>query len=235
MIRKLKNALRRNRLARAGVSVELELPVEVYGSGGGSWLLAPGALDAESVVYSFGVGRDISFDLELIEKHGARVHAFDPTPVSIAWLQQQDLPEGLEFHDYGIAAHDGEIEFFAPRKATSTHFTPVERYRGSQQEKVSAKVFSLSSIMRTLGHSHIDLMKMDIEGGEYEVIEEIVRERVPIGQLLIEFHHMYETIPLSKTLEAVEALRSIGMQVCAISERSYELSMVRQDYSSDRG
>jgi len=35
---------------------------------------------ATAVVYSLGIGEDISFDLALIEKYGARVHAFDPTP-----------------------------------------------------------------------------------------------------------------------------------------------------------
>ena len=225
MIKKLKNALRRKRLALAGVSVELQLPTAVYGSGGGSWELFPGSLDAQSVVYSFGVGRDISLDLELIEKHGMQVHAFDPTPVSIAWLEQQSLPPGLVFHDYGIAAEDGEIEFYAPRKSSSAHFTPVQRYRVAPQERVRARVRALRSIMRDLGHTRIDLLKMDIEGGEYDVIEDIVRQKIPIGQLLIEFHHMYETIPLSRTLDAIESLRGTGMNVYAISERSYEISL----------
>ena len=40
---------------------------------------------------------------------------------------------------------------------------------------------SLADIANELGHSHIDVLKMDIEGSEYEVIENILEsERVKI-------------------------------------------------------
>jgi hypothetical protein len=47
------------------------------------WCICPGALSVSSVVYFFGVGEDVSFELEMIRQFGVRVHAFDPTPRSI--------------------------------------------------------------------------------------------------------------------------------------------------------
>src|SRR5690554_1691728 len=41
--------------------------------------------------------------------------------------------------------------------------------------------------MTQLGHKHIDVLKMDIEGAEYDVIENILSAQLPITQILIEF------------------------------------------------
>ena len=49
------------------------------------------------VVYSFGVGTDIAFDLAMMKKYSAKVCAFDPTPKSIKWVENQDLPSSFRF------------------------------------------------------------------------------------------------------------------------------------------
>ncbi len=227
MIRIITNALRRQRLTKAGISVEIECRKAVYGHAGGSWIICPDTINSTSVIYSFGIGRDISFDLDLIRAHNIAVHAFDPTPASIQWVRHQATPPSLKFHEYGIAHMNGEIEFHAPRKTTSAHYTPVKRYRKSEGQTVMAPVKTLNTIMAELGHNRIDLLKMDIEGGEYAVIDTIVKTALPIQQILVEFHHAYETIPLSATVASIHGLRSLGFKVFAISERGYEISMIK--------
>ena len=44
---------------------------EWYGSEYGGFYVCPSLLNSQSVVYSFGVGEDISFDKSIIEKHGS--------------------------------------------------------------------------------------------------------------------------------------------------------------------
>src|SRR5262245_50410445 len=83
----------------------------VLGRGDGAWCLCPDGLDARSVVYSFGVGVDVSFDLEIIARLGVDVHAFDPTPLAIDWLRRQQLPPKFHFHTFGIAGFDGLATF----------------------------------------------------------------------------------------------------------------------------
>ena len=62
-----------------------------YGTSYGGFYIIPSLLDRSSVIYSFGTGRDISFDKECIRKHGASVFAFDPTPRSIDWIRQAEV------------------------------------------------------------------------------------------------------------------------------------------------
>ena len=50
------------------------------------------------------------------------VHAFDPTPRSLRWLQTQEIPTHFHFHDYGVADSDGIIAFTPP--ASPHHVSP---------------------------------------------------------------------------------------------------------------
>jgi hypothetical protein len=54
-----------------------------FGSEYGGRVLSPKLLSTNFQILSFGVGTDISFDLELIGELGVTIHAFDPTPKSI--------------------------------------------------------------------------------------------------------------------------------------------------------
>ncbi len=230
MLRRLKQSWRRRRLAGLGVTESLSRPVTMLGSGGGAWATWLEGIGPDSVVYSFGAGTDISFDLDVHARTGAEVHIFDPTPRSIEWVRRQQLPEKVHFHDFGVGAVDGEITFYPPRRESSSHFSPVPRYRqGSEQGAVVAEVLCLRSIMARLGHRRIDLLKIDIEGGEYDVLDNMLAERIPVSQLLVEFHHGYATIPLSRTVDALEALSDAGFSCFNISARTYEFSLLHAD------
>jgi len=228
MLRTWKNRVRRRRLARDGIRPELPCETLRLGSAGAGWTVCPTGLDAASIVYSVGVGAEISFDRALIERFGLTVHAFDPTPRSVAWVAAQDLPAGFVFHPLGLAAHDGTIAFHPPRKETSAHFTPVRRHRRSDESsRVECPVRRLATLMRDLGHDHLDLLKLDIEGGEYEVLEDVLDAELDVRQLAVEFHHCYRTIPYARTRDAVHRLQAAGFRVFHVSERTYEISFLR--------
>ena len=49
-------------------------------------------LDSDSIVYSTGLGTDLSFDLKLTNMYRCHVHGFNDTPVSTAFLRRQTCP-----------------------------------------------------------------------------------------------------------------------------------------------
>jgi hypothetical protein len=67
--------------------IEYRVPTIRLGTEYGGWSLCPHLLCQESIVYSIGIGDDISFDLSLIKKFGITVNAFDPTPESVKWVR----------------------------------------------------------------------------------------------------------------------------------------------------
>ena len=219
---KSKQRFRRHKLKQLGIEPVSCKTSALYGGDHG-WVVDESLLNRESVIYSVGVGSNIDFDVELINSLGATVHAFDPTPRSIEWVKSQKLPKHFIFHPFGLSAENGHMDFFPPAKASSTHFSPIDRY-GDTNNIVRAPVKDIDTIASELNHKEIDLLKMDIEGAEYEVIEALPKNRVAINQILIEFHHMYKGVPISKTVDAISTLSNLGFELFNISQRTYEFS-----------
>jgi FkbM family methyltransferase len=192
----------------------------------GGWTIAPDRLGADSVMYSFGVGNDISFDLEAIRKFGLTVHGFDPSPEAVRWISERtDLPARYNFHPYGLGVKDGDVSFFAPDEGGMYSLNETHKHVG--KKRISLPVKSLASIIASLHTRYVDVLKMDIEGGEYDQIEAIIENRSSIGQVLIEFHHRIGVAPLKETVRSVDRLRAAGFDLFHLSETSSEFSFIR--------
>jgi hypothetical protein len=84
-------------------------------------------------------------------------------------------------------------------------FQRKDVWKGKQRaESIVVKMKSLADIMQFLGHKKIDVLKMDIEGLEYEIIESIVNSDIKIVQILIEninhHRHIQQLIPHCRML-----------------------------------
>jgi FkbM family methyltransferase len=203
------------------------------GNEGACWCVAPRGLSAASVVYSMGVGEDISFDLALIERFTLQVHAFDPTPRSIEWLQEQIVPPEFVFHPYGVAGFDGSCAFLPPENPAHVSHTIVKR--DPSRLAIEVPVHRLETIMKMLGHQQIDLLKMDIEGAEYGVLADLVAQRIPVKQLLVEFHHRWPEVGIEKTRQAIRSLNEAGYRIFNVSPSGEEYSFLHPQISNVHG
>jgi FkbM family methyltransferase len=211
--------------ARIG-RVNHECPRRRLGNDYGGWTVNPDLLGPGSIVYSFGIGEDISFDLAMIAEVGCVVHAFDPTPRSIEWVRGQQTPPGFVLHEYGIGAHDGTVAFYPPRNPAHVSHTVV---KGAQAEAgaITVPVKRLTTIMRELGHERVDLLKMDIEGAEYEVVEDVLSGGAAVKQLLVEYHHRFPQVGNERTRASLDLLERAGYRLFCISESLEEYSFIR--------
>lgn len=207
------------------VSVGRRVELERHGSTYGGWSIERNSLSASDVVYSFGVGDDVSFDLSIIDRYGVAVHAFDPTPRSVAWVRRQALPAQFRFHEFGAGATDGDIVLFAPTNAAHVSFSSQRTQETSAS--VRAPVRRLSTIMRDLGHHRLDLVKMDIEGAEYEVIDAMLDDGILPRQLLVEFHHRFVANGPARTTNTIAALERFDYSIVAISDTGEEFTFLR--------
>jgi len=59
------------------------------------------------------------------------------------------------------------------------------------QKPFKLAVRTLWTIMKSLGHTHLDLLKIDVEGSEYQFLEEAFDTLgcLPVEQIAMEFHH----------------------------------------------
>src|SRR5437899_3094636 len=219
----LKRELRQIRLRRANV-LDFPSPRSVMSHG---WAIWPLQLRADSAVYAFGVGNDVGWDLEMIRKFGVTVHAFDPTPASIDWVARQKLPPQFIFHDYGLSNFDGQLEFYPPRRPGNTHFSQVRRGGiFDRRSPVLGRVQRLSSILHTLGHRRIDVLKIDVEGSEFEAVPDLIASGIEVDQLLIELHYHFRSKSLRMGLDLIEQLKAYGMRCFYVSRRGFEFSFI---------
>lgn len=202
------------------VRENISCSIERFGSSYGGWDIVPGKLHADSVVYSFGIGEDISFELALVAKFGLEVHSFDPTPKALDWVRRQALPPRLTVHDFGLAHFDGDLRFNPPKDPAHVSFSVINRSE-SGNNAVILPVKKLDTILKSLKHSTIDILKMDIEGAEYQVIEDIARTSIRPRQVLIEFHHRFPQIGVKSTRNSIKILGKIGYSLFSVSGDEY--------------
>ncbi len=196
------------------------------GSDYGGYFLDTAIFPHDPVIYSAGIGFDISFDLALIQQFGCIVHAFDPTPKVQAWIDGQSLSPQFRFHAVGIADFDGDADFFLPPRPDFISHSIVRAPQFSDQS-IKVPVIRLITAMSRFGHTHIDVLKMDIEGGEYSVLADLFREQIPVQQMCVEFHHRSSSHGVEKTRSTLSLLRTQGFEVVHICPRFEVFSLIR--------
>ncbi len=207
---------------------EIHLPLFQYGE----WALCPDFLaNNRPNVYSFGIGDTIEFERLLIERFRVEVHGFDPTPSVGSWLKDIKVPSGFHFYPWALAGRDETLEFYPRLRrdgATSTRIHTIVREAGKTSRGITVKAKRLPTIMAELRHDAIDVLKMDVEGAEYQVFSDLLYSEIRPMQILVEFHHRFETIGKDKTRAAIRQLSRAGYQVAFVSATGREVTFVQR-------
>ena len=159
----------------------------------GGWIVPSNLFDRDSICYCVGCGEDITFDIGLSDRFGCDIYAFDPTPRAIEYVKSvtQDNAK-YYFFDIGIWDKEETLKFFVPKNPDHVSHSIVNLQKTN--EYIYAKVKRLSSIMAELEHDKIDLLKIDIEGAEYRVIESIIEDDIDIKVICVEFDELHNPI-----------------------------------------
>jgi FkbM family methyltransferase len=123
----------------------------------------------------------------------ARIIAFEPNPQTFQILEQnirQNHLQGVQLVQAAVAATDGEIQFYVgrdPRELSLGDTGLRGAIVGPEQERrpISVPAVRLSSYITR----PIDYLKMDIEGMEETVLQEIAEKLPLITEVRLEFHH----------------------------------------------
>jgi len=134
----------------------------------------------EPIVYSFGSNKQQDFEMALLKLRS-------DSKIYTFEIDKTHLPD----HDQRIPG----VEYFN-----------IGLGYGSS----NSVLMSIREIMEKLGHSYIDILKIDIEGHEFEFIENELYLLPFIGQLLIEVHNHRRTYDLDTFFNRIE---STGMQM----------------------
>ena len=213
----------------AGQELWLKKEYQIETVSYGEWEFSPQYLGDDAIIYSLGVGDSIEFDLKIINHYKVLVFAFDPTPYAMEWIDKQVIPKELKFYPWAVSGKDGEFKMTqrVNHKGHKSEIMWTELLPNEHSEKsITVPSLTIFSIMKKLSHQKIDLMKVDVEGAEYEIIDHLIQYNIKPKQLLIEFHHRFETKNKIMTQKAIQDLQQIGYKIFSISETGREIGFI---------
>ncbi|MBK1644422.1 hypothetical protein CKO25_07075 [Thiocapsa imhoffii] len=216
-----------------------------------------GFLDADSICYCVGAGEDITFDTELAERFGCQVLLIDPTPEGCnhfnrvkdhinrgepLWSENGEpfryriRPERLELLRYleiGVWDSAQQMRFYEPtRDNYPSHSVAMFQESGRY---IELPVDRLGNIMRSQGHTAIDLLKLEIEGAEYRVLETVIEDQLDIKAILVEYDevwHSQDRSHLFRIRDSAQQLLQAGYRLAHSTDRFKRL-FIRDDLFED--
>ena len=208
-----------------------------YGTVYGGWNLPKNIeLSSDSIVYSAGVGEDISFDILLQEKFDVNMGLIDPTQRALWHFEEvkdffstknPDFSGDIQ-RDYlkiignskpnfskftyiqkGLWSHADSLKFYKPTNEKYVSHTLIENMYSNNYEVV--EVDSVKNIMNALNHTHIDILKVDIEGSEVIVLDQMLKDGIFPKCICVEFDLKLKGVDReNKTESLIRDLENIG-------------------------
>lgn len=154
-------------------------------------------LDRQCVVYSFGVSDESSFEAEILAStDNCQVYGYD----------------------FSVSQWGPEMRG-NPAWGSRIHFKPY-KLGGVDDSSVHPEIHTLGGLMKMNGHTFVDILKIDIEGSEFDLLNSLLNAHfasgnnapLPFGQLQIEIHLWNNNLNFNQFLAFWERLENAGLR-----------------------
>lgn len=178
-----------------------------------------------SVIIDVGCGHEAEFSRHLIEKHNLLAFGVDPTLKHAPFLKILEETTKGKFHHLALAVtqKDGIIKFHESEQNESGSI--LSEHINIQNDDITTynvESVNLRELVRRIGTTPIDLIKLDLEGAEYELLNEINDEDINLfKQIFIEFHHHCTNHTIQETILLVRNICSKGFKVFTLDQHNY--------------
>lgn len=183
-------------------------------------------LSPASVVIDGGCSYQADFSVLLMRRYGVRAFGVDPTRKHAAALCELEARyQGRFVHvPCAIAAEDGVLTFTESR--TNESGSLLQDHVNVIQDETTTydvKAVTLPSLLKEIGVEAVDLLKLDLEGAEYELLGSVTREQLqPFRQVFVEFHHhAVSRFRESDTRRIVGRLSDLGFNAISVDDHNY--------------
>ena len=143
-------------------------------------------LGPESVVFDCGAHLGF-FAAEIFRRYQCEVFCFEPMPRHFKELSKRfaDTPR-IVCLNYGIAPTSGEAKISVEGEASSLFRTTAS------PESETVRFMGVDEALQLAGGRKIDLLKLNIEGGEFELLEAILARNLAdrFRNIQVQFHQV---------------------------------------------
>ncbi|MEX1131731.1 MAG: FkbM family methyltransferase [Flavobacteriales bacterium] len=132
---------------------------------------------------------------------GAKCHSFEPDPVAFAKFKNNIATNGSEItqritaNNVAVTSHGETVQLFTRFEFGDSGSSLLDRLK-AEGSSVSVGSIKLMDYIRQNGLTRIDLVKMDIEGGEFQLLPElrqVLTQYKPVLFLALHPHYLVES------------------------------------------
>lgn len=141
-------------------------------------------LDNDSVVFDLG-GYEGQWSSDIYSRYKCKIFIFEPVKKYFQNIKERFVKNGdIKVFDFGLSKENKDVPIFLNNDGSSVYL------KGGKQETVKLK--KASDFLKENNFKKIDLIKINIEGGEYDFLEELIESGFinKINELQIQFHKM---------------------------------------------
>ncbi len=201
------------------------------GSEYGGWTFAETESLNKSLMVSCGAGEDVSFDMEFAARFNAEVVLVDPTPRAVSHFQLtrtrmsekntkiyvsggsqpveaydlENLREDqFKFVEVALWNKNTPTRFFAPKNPSHVSHSIVNLQNDYRNDSpyIEVEAITIDVLLERLNVKEIGILKLDIEGAEIEVIEDLISKKIYPAQVLVEYDEL--SVPGKKSKERIK-------------------------------
>jgi FkbM family methyltransferase len=177
------------------------------------------------IAVDIGTGDDPDFSVLMIRNYGLECYAFDPTRKHASVLRNfEEKLNGFHYFQYAFGSKDGRGEFFESIDNMSGSLLKEHRnIINDRMIRYDVEMITMGTLLSMIPNSNIAIMKIDIEGAEFDFIKALDLSLLnKVKQLIIEFHHdTIANISLNDTKKAVARIKKSGMKAFSYNGRDY--------------
>lgn len=151
-------------------------------------ILIDADLDADSLVLDVGafVG---DWSEKVADRYGCTVHGFEPATGAFEIAETKLAGRrNVHLHNYGLGGNDrsARLALAGPGSTIYTDSSPMGRFE-------DIEIRDVAGVLDELGIDHIDLLKVNIEGGEFDLLDRLVETgwMPKISQTMVQFHEFH--------------------------------------------
>jgi len=202
----------------------------------GNYYLYKHGINKDSIVYSFGIGNNIRFDAMVNKIFGCKIYCYDPTPQSVEYMAKFKDDPRFEFVPKGVFHKKGTFKLWQPSNLKKINSSLIPIFKNKGGSTVEVECDTIPNFMKENGHTHIDILKMDIEGVAVDIMHQLIKYDIKPKQIAVELEifgfRKSMTLRLKEFYKLIQEYKRHGYEVFyfdARRSRTVELLFVRKD------
>jgi len=196
------------------------MQIKYLGNEYGGWKIDLDLINDGDTIVCGGLGEDMSFEEELIKYKNVFIVEIDPTEKSHVFFEKKSIKNSKLIKKAIESKHTSIVKIFKNKVPNYVSESANNTHGYASNIFYESEVISIEEIKKIYNPSFI---KLDIEGSEYNVIEDCVG----IKQICVEFHHhCLNNKKIEDTLFIVDKFLKNGYEIIDNRNNFQEITFV---------